>query len=75
MFYHNILLTVPASCISEGCIKIKKVQKIFVKPFEAPQRNVKINFFSSSRIGKGRVNIASLFCLKELKESLLTNIP
>ena len=36
-----------------------KALKAFIKPFEAPQRSVKIkaslNFFSSSGIGKGRV--------------------
>ena len=38
-----------------------KALKVFIKPFEAPQRSVKIkielNFFSSSGIGTGRVMI------------------
>ena len=37
-----------------------KAFKVFIKPFEAPQRSEKIkilrNFFSSSGIGTGRVN-------------------
>ena len=37
-----------------------KAFKEFIKPFEIPQRSVKIkislNFFSSSKIGTGRVN-------------------
>ena len=37
-----------------------KAFKVFMKPFEAPQRSAKIkvqlNFYSSSRIGTGRVN-------------------
>ena len=40
---------------------LMKAFKAFIKPFEAPQRSVKIkiqlNFFSSSRIGTGRVNV------------------
>ena len=41
--------------------------KVFIKPFEAPQRSVKIkiyvNFFSSSRIGAGRVKAKYVFVL------------
>ena len=44
-------LTHATPCISENCIKIK---------IKAPQRSVKtkfkVNFFSSSRMGTGRVN-------------------
>ena len=40
-----------------------KALQAFIKPFEAPQRHVKIkiqlNFFSLSRIETGRVNIGS----------------
>ena len=46
-----------------------KVFKAFIKPFEAPQRIVKIkillNFFSSSGIGTGRVNITLDIDLQE----------
>ena len=42
-----------------------KAFKAFIKPFEAPQRSVKIkievNYFPSSEIGAGRVNIKSSF--------------
>ena len=31
--------TLPVLCISESCIEMKKA---FIKPFEAPQRSVKI---------------------------------
>ena len=55
--WNQTLLTLPAPCISESCIKIKI--KAFIKPFEAPQRSVKIkisvNFFSLSGMEAGRV--------------------
>ena len=35
------LLTLPVLCISERCIEIKAL-KAFLKPFEAPQRSVKM---------------------------------
>ena len=42
-----------------------KVFKSFIKSFEAPQRSVKmkiaVNFFSSSRIGTGRVKIVNIY--------------
>ena len=56
-----VSLTLPVPCISENCIKIKinLMVQSFIKLFEAPQRSVKIkikvNFFSSPRIGKGRL--------------------
>ena len=41
-------------------MKAFKAFKAFIKPFEAPQRSmkikIKVNFFSSSGIGTGRVN-------------------
>ena len=41
-----------------------KAFETFIKPFEAPQRSVKIkiqlNFFSSSKIGTLRVNVIKL---------------
>ena len=45
-----------------GALKsLMKAFKAFIKPFEAPQRNVKIkislNFFSSSRIGTWKVKV------------------
>ena len=44
-----------------------KAFKAFTKPFEAPQRSVKIkillNFFSSSGIGTGRVNNGERFLI------------
>ena len=46
---------------------LKGFMKAFIKPFGAPQRSVKIkvevNFFSSSRIRPGRVNISKKECL------------
>ena len=58
------ILTIPVTCISESCIEIRSpififTIFIFIKPFEAPQRSVKIkislNFLSSSGIGMERV--------------------
>ena len=50
-------LTLPAPCISERYIKIKI--KTFIKPFETPQRSVKIKiqvtFFSLSGIRTGKI--------------------
>ena len=50
-------LTLPAPCISERYIKIKI--KTFIKPFETPQRSVKVKiqvtFFSLSGIRAGRI--------------------
>ena len=43
---HEICLTLQDPFISESCIEIKielKALKAFIKPFEAPQRSVKIN--------------------------------
>ena len=46
-----------------------KAFKAFIKPFEAPQRNVKIkiyvNFLSSPGIGTGRVNIRLIWFKNE----------
>ena len=49
------ILTHPAPCISESCIKIKIYLnfyfqtsfKAFIKPFDAPQRSAKIKILSS----------------------------
>ena len=37
-----VLLTLKDLFISESCIEIKIELKAFIKPFEAPQRSVKI---------------------------------
>ena len=79
--YQELTLNVPhisESCIeikikwnfyfhtSTWCLKrFYEVFKTFIKPFETPQRNVKIKilliFFSSSGIGTGRVKKCSFF--------------
>ena len=39
----KVLLTLNVPCSSESCIEIKiKAFKAFIKPFEAPQRSLKI---------------------------------
>ena len=52
-----------------------KAFKAFIKPFEAPQRRVKIkiydNFLSSSGIGTGRVNDEVITALTE-KQQIIT---
>ena len=49
--------------LSQNILRRSLSFKAFIKHFEAPQRRVKIktyvNFFSSSRIGTGRVNSLS----------------
>ena len=53
--------------------------KVFIKPFEAPQRSVKIkvlvNFFSSSGIGTGRVKNAIRFASNTLMSNLISIVP
>ena len=80
-------LTLPATCISENCIKIRinlnfyfrfslwclkrfyEGLKAFIKPFESPQKSVKIKFMLifSLRPGSGREG------LRTLSELLLIN--
>ena len=45
--------------VSKGFMKAFKA---FIKPFEAPPRNLKINFLSLSGIGMGRVKCLKLWC-------------
>ena len=49
-----------------------KAMKAFIKPLEAPQGTMKIyvNFFSSSGIGTGSVNILTLVPFKGFKQIL-----
>ena len=53
-----------------------KVFNVFIKPFEEPQRSVKIkslvNFFTLSRIGAGRVKIM-INTVKIINDALFIN--
>ena len=69
-------LTLPTPCISESCITLpcgaskgfKKTFKALIKPFERPQRSVKIKFelIFSLRQGLGEEELKAVFFFIEL---------